>query len=227
MEFSKEYSKVEKSVFAIYEVDGNKQTKIGTGVHIDGGFGVTCAHCITDVNKMYITFDMKNLQLVSNIQLDVNLDLAIFPLTHSNPSVKVRSSKSLKVGNECFLVGYPLDINQKNAAHVYISSFTKDQNSTDLIRLDTSVNKGNSGGPLFNYDCELVGIINAKHGGVSKILQSVVNHKSSGQVLISGVNPVATMQQMIAEMDYYMNLGIGYAIEIDQITTLESKVNIL
>ena len=115
MDFANQYDKVKDSVFAVFQVDQNEQIKIGSGVYVDGGFAITCAHCITDINKMYITFDMINLQKISNIKIDTKLDLAVFPLEHKNPTVKIKTSKSLEIGKECFFVGYPLDVNQQNA----------------------------------------------------------------------------------------------------------------
>ena len=58
------------------------------------------------------------------------------------------------------------------------------------------------------------------------MLRSIVDYKPNGQVIIAGVDPIAVIQQMIAEMDYYMNLGIGYAIAIDQVIKIEPTLAI-
>lgn len=223
MDFSKEYNSVKDSVFAVIEKKDEEYFLIGSGVYVDGDYGVTCEHCIKNVNNMYISFDLKNFIKINSIKTDAKLDLAVFPLVHTNPKVLIRSSKSLEIGNECFLVGYPMNIIQKNASHAYVSSFRTD-NNVELIRLDSSVNHGNSGGPLFNYDCELIGIINAKHGDVSGALNAIVTSNSSGGVFISGIDPIAVMQQMIKEMKDNLNLGIGYAVKIDQVVTVEPNL---
>jgi serine protease Do len=223
MDFSNEYKRVKESVFAVVENRSGKFILIGSGVYVDGDYGITCEHCITDINNMYVSFDLVNFIKITNIKTDSNLDLAVFPLTHTNSSVTIRSAKNLEVGNECFLVGFPMNIIQKNASHAYISSFVID-NGVDLIRLDSSVNHGNSGGPLFNFDCELVGIINAKHGNLSKFLNTIQSAKPGASIAIAGINPVQVMQQMIKEMKDNLNLGIGYAVEIDQVVTVEPNL---
>lgn len=223
MDFSKEYNKVKDSVFAVIEKRNEEYVLIGSGVYVEGNYGITCEHCITNINNMYISFDLVNLIKISNIKTDASLDLAVFVLNHTNTKVPIRSTKNLEIGNECFLIGYPMNIIQKNASHAYISSF-ETNNTVELIRLDSSVNHGNSGGPLFNYDCELIGIINAKHGDVSKSLNSIVTSNSSGGVFISGIDPIAVMQQMIIEMKNNLNLGIGYAVKIDQAVTVEPNL---
>lgn len=133
----------------------------------DGNFGITCDHCILSNEQMYISFDLKNKQKISNIKKDRSLDsldLAVFSIDHSH-SVET-TTNDLEIGEECFLVGYPMKIAQMNAAHSYVFSFF-DDNGTKLIRIDSSVNQGNSGGPLFDMEGNLLGIINAKHGNLS------------------------------------------------------------
>jgi len=74
------------------------------------------------------------------------------------------------------------------------------------------VNHGNSGGPLFNLSGEQIGVVNAKHGSLSTFLHQIMIANPSGQLFISGINPITVIQQLISEMQKNLNLGIGYAI---------------
>lgn len=71
---------------------------------------------------------------------------------------------------------------------------------------------------MFNSEGELVGVINAKHGSLSNFLKQVQNSNSGGVMMsIGGIDPVQTLKQLIKEMQNNLNLGIGYAIPINEL----------
>lgn len=87
----------------------------------------------------------------------------------------------------------------------------------NLIKINTSVNNGNSGGPLLNLNGEIVGVVNAKLGRLSDYLQSIEQQRPQACIQIAGVDPMQVIQQMIREMQQNLNLGIGYAIPTSRI----------
>lgn len=151
-----------------------------------------------------------------------DIDIAIIEFPHKiGPAVRIKDSNTVKIGNEAFVVGFPNNIDKITALSANIAGF-ENKGNIELIRIDCSVNHGNSGGPLFNAEGELVGVINAKHGSLSNFLKQVQNAKSGGVMFsIGGIDPIKTIQQLIKEMQNNLNLGIGYAIPINIIKQFE------
>ena len=57
-----------------------------------------------------------------------------------------------------------------------------------------------------------------------KFLNNIQAAKPGASIAIGGIDPVKVMQQMIKEMKENLNLGIGYAVEIDQVTIVEKAL---
>ena len=128
----------------------------------------------------------------------------------------MKSSKSVEIGNEVFTVGFPYSFpSEKTLTSGNVAAF-----EDGWIKIDTSVNNGNSGGPLFNINGEIVGIVNAKLGTLSKFLESVEKAKPQIHMSIGNIDPVEIIQQMLREMKQNLNLGIGYAVPTDTIADI-------
>jgi hypothetical protein len=103
------------------------------------------------------------------------------------------------------------------------------------MQIDSSVNHGNSGGPLINIENnQVIGIITRKHTGLTKAFDDLIKsfdnnitalNAAKGIMTMSGnVDPVqaliATQSQLkitAKEIQRSSNVGIGYAYELDQI----------
>ena len=94
------------------------------------------------------------------------------------------------------------------------------------LRVDASVNQGNSGGPLFNSSAEQIGVVNAKHGSLSAYLSQLMNTRPGASISISGIDPVQTIQILISEMQKNLNLGIGYAVPTSVIKPLHGILSV-
>jgi serine protease Do len=126
-------------------------------------------------------------------------------------------SSSCAVGNGAFVIGFPMGVTEKTLLAAHIASIT----NTGL-RIDASVNHGNSGGPLFNMQGEQIGVVNAKHGSLSQLLTQIKNTQPGAMMSIGGIDPVKAIQGLIGEMQKNLNLGIGYAIKTADIKPLHS-----
>lgn len=226
MDYSKLYKSVSSSVVNVVQLDANNTfCSTASGVLIaDGSKVLTCAHCVDSSLKNGILVDKSSglVQLASIAFSDYANDIAIldFWKPMGSPATLV-SSSALEIGNEIFTIGFPYSINsEKTLTTGNIAAF-----ENGGIKIDTSVNNGNSGGPLFNVNGEVVGIVNAKLGSLSKFLDSVEKAKPQAFVQIAGIDPVETIQQMLREMKQNLNLGIGYAIPSDTIAKLSPLVN--
>ena len=100
---------------------------------------------------------------------DKQNDLAILKITDATPIVKVPYTfkfTTSSVGEECFVLGYPLissmgkDIKLTNGI---ISSKTGFDGNIAQYQISAPVQPGNSGGPLFDKNGNIIGIVQAKH----------------------------------------------------------------
>lgn len=225
MDYSKVYKVVEQSVVNVVILDESKQlVSTASGVIIDDGQKVlTCSHCCNPNLTTGVFDKVNNIVHVGTIVFnDVKNDIAVikFPERIGNP-LKIVGSDLLEIGNEVFTVGYPYAIGSEKTLTVgNIAAF-----ENGLIKINTSVNNGNSGGPLFNLKGEIVGIVNAKLGSLSCFLRTVEQQRPQAYMVIDGLNPVQVIQQMIREMQRNLNLGIGYAIPSSRIASFCDIVN--
>jgi S1-C subfamily serine protease len=112
---------------------------------------------------------------------DKNNDLAILRIEDPNftnlgriPFV-IRTSVA-SVGANVFVMGYPLRSTMGDEIKLtngIISSKTGFQGDVTSYQISAPVQPGNSGGPLFNENGELIGVINAKHGGAENASYAV------------------------------------------------------
>jgi serine protease Do len=220
MDFSTEYSQVQNSVIRILAITGqgvNQQiVSSGSGVLIDDGTkALTCSHCVVaNTTAVGVLTGQNNGQIGNVIFNDPNLDIAIIEFQQSiNPGVTIGDSNNVLIGQEAFVVGFPSHTTDITALSANIAGF-QNNNGIQLIKIDASVNHGNSGGPLFNANGELIGIVNAKSGNLSQFLNQVQQANPQASMSIGGINPVQVIQQLIGEMKKNLNLGMGSAVSI-------------
>ena len=227
MDFSNVYQQVSSSVVNVIQVNpDNTWHDFATGVLIgDGSKVLTCSHCVSPhyINAIYTknTNHFLGGKIIFN---DPSNDIAILDMGNvvGNAS-PIKSSSSLEIGNEVFTVGFPYRFaSEKTLTTGHIAAF-----EDGLIKIDTSVNNGNSGGALFNTNGEIVGIVNAKLGSLSSFLKNVEQATPQASLSIGSIDPVQTIQQILREMRRNLNLGIGYAIPSDTIASISPSVKAL
>ncbi|QCR32807.1 serine protease [Lysinibacillus sp. SGAir0095] len=222
MNFSKQFDEIKDSVVNVCVLNNAEEKKImtsGSGVIIgDGTKIITCSHCIKpnllNIARFSGNENAKECKVIFN---DPIKDIAILEVDKSiGKGVRIGNSSTVKIGQEAFVVGFPLNIKKITALSANIAGF-ETVNGAELIRIDSSINHGNSGGPLFNEDGDLVGIVNAKHGGLSYFLTEVQQAKPKEIELIGSSNVVKIIQILMKQMQRNLNLGIGYAIPINTV----------
>lgn len=223
MDFSTEYNQVHNSVIRVLSITGqgvNQQfLGPGSGVLIDDGTkAITCNHCIMpNTTTVGVLSGQNQGQVGTVIFSDANLDIAIIEFQQSlGNGVTLGNSNNIQTGEEAFVVGFPSHTPNITALSANIAGF-EPNNGNQLIKIDSSVNHGNSGGPLFNAKGELIGIVNAKIGNLSQFLNQVQQANPQATMVIGGINPVQVIQQLIGEMKKNLNLGLGYAIPLHSI----------
>jgi len=142
-----------------------KVSSLGSGFVIDGteGLIVTNNHVIDGADEIIVNFhDGTKLTVEKVLGKDVKSDIALLKVNPKKPLVDVKfgSSTALEVGDWVLAIGNPFGLGGSVSVGI-ISAKSRDINSgpyDDYLQTDAAINKGNSGGPLFNMDGEVVGV---------------------------------------------------------------------
>jgi serine protease Do len=142
-----------------------KVSSLGSGFVIDGteGLVVTNNHVIEGADEIVVNFhDGSKLKVDKVLGRDTKTDLALLKVTPKKPLVAVPfgSSANLRVGDWVMAIGNPFGLGGSLTVGV-ISAKQRDINAgpyDDFLQTDAAINKGNSGGPLFNMEGEVVGV---------------------------------------------------------------------
>lgn len=142
-----------------------KVSSLGSGFVIDGkeGLIVTNNHVIEGADEITIVFrDGSKLKVEKVLGKDTKTDLALLKVNPTKPlkDVKFGSSENLRVGDWVMAVGNPFGLGGSVSVGI-ISAKQRDIQSgpyDDYLQTDAAINKGNSGGPLFNMDGEVIGV---------------------------------------------------------------------
>ncbi len=135
----------------------------GSGFVIDpSGIVVTNNHVIGDANEITVVFG-DGLRLKAEvIGKDAKVDLALLRVKHDKPlpSVKFGDSDKMRIGDPVMAIGNPFGLGGSVSSGI-VSARNRDiqQGPYDTyLQTDAAINKGNSGGPLFNMAGEVIGI---------------------------------------------------------------------
>ncbi|MEM7212604.1 MAG: DegQ family serine endoprotease [Pseudomonadota bacterium] len=136
---------------------------LGSGFVISAeGIVVTNNHVIEDADEITVNFpDGLSLE-ATVIGTDPQTDIAVLKIDHDSPLpfVKFGDSDAARVGDWVIAIGNPLGFAGSVSAGI-ISARNRDINAgryDDFIQTDAAINRGNSGGPLFNMDGEVIGV---------------------------------------------------------------------
>ena len=138
---------------------------LGSGFVIDpAGYIVTNNHVIEGADEITINFANGDALDAKLIGTDPKTDIALLKLTEEPseplPFVPFADSDKTRVGDWVIAIGNPFGLGGSVSAGI-ISARSRDINSgpyDDFLQTDAAINRGNSGGPLFNMDGEVVGV---------------------------------------------------------------------
>ena len=139
---------------------------LGSGFVIDGekGIVITNYHVIEGADKITVNFTNETKLNAKVIGSDQKTDIAVLELegelTEPIADVNFGKSDSMRVGDWVVAIGNPFGLSGSVSVGI-ISAFNRDINSgpyDSFIQTDAAINTGNSGGPLFNMQGEVIGI---------------------------------------------------------------------
>jgi serine protease Do len=154
---------------------------LGSGFVIDDeGHVITNSHVIQAETQISLTLflaqngqlERKKIEDVRIVAVDPYLDLALLQTDELKklkvPHVFLGDSESLRVGQDAFAVGAPLGL-ERSVSEGILSSTSRNLSGILYLQTTAAVNPGNSGGPLFDTDGCVVGVINAKVFGAEGV----------------------------------------------------------
>jgi serine protease Do len=165
-------------------------SSLGSGFVIDPqGFIVTNNHVIEGADDIEVNFADGSKLKAKLIGTDTKTDLSVLKVEPKKPlkSVKFGDSSGMRIGDWVMAIGNPFGFGGSVTVGI-ISGRGRNINAgpyDNFIQTDAAINKGNSGGPLFNMKGEVIGIntaIISPSGGSIGIGFSVPSELASGVV---------------------------------------------
>lgn len=146
-------------------VDAIPQASLGSGFIVDAqnGYIITNNHVIRDADEVSVTLWNDDTLEAEIIGVDEKTDIAVLKVNPEEAelaAVEFGRSDVLRVGDWIVAIGNPFGLGGTVTAGI-ISARQRDINSgpyDDYLQTDASINRGNSGGPMFNMKGEVIGI---------------------------------------------------------------------
>ena len=180
-----------------------KTTAVGSGFVIDpNGLVVTNNHVIEDADEIEVVFDDGTRVPATLKGTDSKTDLALLEIKGDNPFpyVVFGDSEKARVGDWVVAIGNPFGLGGTTTKGI-ISARGRDIRSgplDDFIQIDAPINRGNSGGPLFNMAGEVIGI------------NSAIFSPNGGSVGIGFAIPAAMASNVINQLKDTGTVQRGY-----------------
>jgi S1-C subfamily serine protease len=168
---------------------------LGSGVLIStDGKILTAAHLVEAADATLVEFSDGELIPARVLGAVHNADVALLQLAHPPTNVVVAplgDSDKMEVGDEVFVVGAPYGLSYTlTAGHISGrqsgDNRISDTGSREFLQTDAAINQGNSGGPMFNMNGEVIGIITniLSQSGGSEGLGFAATSKMARQLLL-------------------------------------------
>src|SRR6266480_3295269 len=145
------------------EFQPRKTNSLGSGFIVDtAGIVVTNNHVIADADEINVIMNDGTKIKAELVGVDKKTDIAVLKFKPVKPliAVKFGDSDKLRLGEWVIAIGNPFSLGGSVTAGI-VSARNRDINSgpyDNYIQTDASINRGNSGGPLFNLEGEVVGV---------------------------------------------------------------------
>ena len=176
---------------------------LGSGFVVDpSGIVITNNHVIADADDITVIFTDGRKLKATVIGKDAKVDVAVLRVKSDTPlkAVPFGESEKMRVGDWVMAVGNPFGLGGTvtagivSARHRNIDSGPYD----NYIQTDAAINKGNSGGPLFNMSGEVIGI------------NTAILSPSGGSIGIGFATPSATVMPIIEQLERFGETRRGW-----------------
>jgi serine protease Do len=181
----------------------HKTSSLGSGFVIDpSGVVITNNHVIGEANDIVVIFTDGRKLKAKIVGKDAKVDVAVLKVESDKPlkTVKFGDSDKMRVGDGVMAVGNPFGLGETVTAGI-VSARNRNIDSgpyDDFLQTDASINKGNSGGPLFNMQGEVIGI------------NTAILSPSGGSIGIGFATPSASVVPVIDQLEKYGETRRGW-----------------
>ncbi len=140
-----------------------RQSSLGSGFVVDpAGYVVTNNHVIAEADEIQVVFGDETTYSAKLVGRDQKTDLAVLKIEGDKPfpAVIFGDSDHIRVGDWIIAIGNPFGLGSTVTAGI-ISARSRDIHAgpyDDFLQVDAPINRGNSGGPTFNLEGEVIGI---------------------------------------------------------------------
>jgi serine protease Do len=178
-------------------------TSVGSGFIVDaGGLIVTNNHVVTGAERIAVTLNNGEILNAKLIGRDEKTDLAVLKVFPKRPLPAARfgNSDAARVGEWVIAIGNPFGLGSTVTAGI-ISARNRDIEAgpyDDFIQTDAPINKGNSGGPLFDMQGNVIGI------------NSAIFSPSGGSIGIGFAIPANMARDVVAQLRRFGSVRRGW-----------------
>jgi len=141
-----------------------RTSSLGSGFVVDPeGYVVTNNHVIAEADEISVVFSDETSYEAELVGHDPKTDIALLKIKGDKgpfPAVEFADSDSVRVGDWIIAIGNPFGLGSTVTAGI-VSARSRDIRAgpyDDFLQVDAPINRGNSGGPSFNLDGEVIGI---------------------------------------------------------------------
>lgn len=177
---------------------------LGSGFVVDAekGYIVTNSHVVQDADEVRVTFHDDSTVPAEVVGKDEKTDLAVLKVETDLPltAVTFGDSDVLRVGDWVMAIGNPFGLGGTVTAGI-ISARARDINAgpyDDFLQTDASINRGNSGGPMFDMNGKVIGI------------NTAIFSPTGGSVGIGFAIPSALAEPVISQIIKYGRTRRGW-----------------
>ena len=185
---------------------------LGSGFIVSpSGYVVTNNHVIGDAGKVQVILQDKTKYTAKIVGRDPKTDLAVLKINadHALPYVTFGDSSAAQVGDWVMAVGNPFGLGGTVTTGI-ISARGRDINEgpyDDFLQIDAPINRGNSGGPTFNLDGQVIGI------------NTAIYSPNGGSVGIGFAVPSNAAKNIVAQLEEHGKITRGWlGVQIQQVT---------
>src|SRR6266403_2114426 len=194
------------------DLQPRKTNSLGSGFIVDtSGIVVTNNHVIADADEINVIMNDGTKIKAELVGVDKKTDLAVLKFKPVKPLVAVKfgDSDKLRLGEWVIAIGNPFSLGGTVTAGI-VSARNRDINSgpyDNYIQTDAAINRGNSGGPLFNLDGEVIGV------------NTAIISPSGGSIGIGFAVPSKTALPVIEQLKQFGETRRGWlGVRIQQVT---------